>query len=81
MDNVLTAAAMGRLDLVGAYVVDKETLKPGVPLIAPPWRKLPSEAKAHIELAFVWACKFGRAEIAISSSTSASIRSRRTATR
>jgi len=64
VDNVIAAAAMGRLDLVGAYVIDKETLKPGVPLIAPPWRKLPFEAKSHIEFAFVWACKFGRAPIA-----------------
>ena len=50
VDNVVTAAAMGRLDLVRAYVIDKNTLKPGVPLIAPPWRKLPSDAKTHIEL-------------------------------
>jgi hypothetical protein len=64
VDNVATAAALGRLDLVQRFVVDKTTLKPGVPLIAPPWRKLPADAKTHIELGFVWACKFARVQVA-----------------
>ena len=64
VDNVVTAAAMGRLDLVQSFVIDKKTLKPGVPLMAPPWRKLPSDAETHIELAFVWACKFARVPVA-----------------
>ena len=64
VDNVITAAAMGRLEQVRGYVVDKDTLKPGVQLIGPPWRKLPAEGKAHIESAFVWACKFARADVA-----------------
>jgi ankyrin repeat protein len=64
VDNVVTAAAMGRLDLVRSFVIDKKTLKPRVPLIAPPWRKLPSDAETHIELAFVWACKFARIPVA-----------------
>jgi len=64
VDNVVTAAAMDRLDLVKDFVVDKQTLKPDVPLLAPPWRRLPANAGRHIEFAFVWACKFGRAPIA-----------------
>jgi hypothetical protein len=55
VDNVVTAAAMGRMDLVRTYVIDKNTLRPGIPLLAPPWRKLPPDAKTHIELALVWA--------------------------
>ena len=55
---------MGRLDLVRTYVIDKNTLRPGIPLLAPPWRKLPPDAKTHIELALVWACKFARADVA-----------------
>lgn len=64
VDNVVAAAAMGRADLVENFVIDKNTLKPAVPLIAPHWRKLPNEANVHIELAFVWACKFARTAVA-----------------
>jgi ankyrin repeat protein len=64
VDNVATAAAMGREDLVRRFVLDRATLAPGVPRIAPPWRDLPSEAAAHIELALVWACKFRQANVA-----------------
>jgi hypothetical protein len=35
-----------------------------LPLIAPPWRKLPPDSKTHIELALVWACKFARPQVA-----------------
>jgi len=64
VDNVVTAAAMGRVDLVQRFVVDKGTLKTGIPLVAPPWRRVPPNAERHIELAFVWACKFARVEAA-----------------
>ena len=62
--NVITAAAMGRLDLVRRFVIDTDTLRPDVPLIAPHWQKVPNEAKVHIERALVWACKFARADVA-----------------
>jgi Ankyrin repeats (3 copies) len=64
IDNVITAASLGRLDLVRRFVVDKQTLAPGVPLIGPAWRKLPGDPIVHIELALAWACKFARAEVA-----------------
>jgi hypothetical protein len=64
LDNVIAAAAMGRLDRVQQMVVDKDTLRPGVPLLAPGWSKLPDEAAAHIERAFVWSCKFARTDVA-----------------
>src|SRR5439155_6352557 len=64
VDNVVAAAAMGQIDLVRSFVTNKNTLRPGVPFIAPPWRRLPDDPKVHIELAFVWACKFARPAIA-----------------
>ena len=63
IDNVVVAAAVGREDLVRSFVVDRETLKPGVRLVAPSWLGLRNDPAAHIELAFVWACKFGRAPV------------------
>lgn len=64
VDNVITAASLGRLDLVRRFVVDKNTMAPGVPLVGPAWRKLPADPAVHIELALAWACKFARAEVA-----------------
>ena len=64
VDTVLTAAALGRLDLVQRFVADKATLRPGVRLLSTPWRAMPDDPKLHIELALVWACKFGRDEVA-----------------
>jgi ankyrin repeat protein len=63
VDNVIVAAALGRDDTLRSLVVDKETLRPGVPLVAPAWLGLPSYPAAHIELAFIWACKFGRTSV------------------
>lgn len=63
LDNVIAAAALGRLDLVERFVLDARTLAPGVPLVAPPWYGLPADAKVHIERAFVAACRFGRLEV------------------
>ena len=47
VDNVVTAAALGRLDLVRRFMLDKRTLAPGVPLVAPRWRNLPDDPTAH----------------------------------
>ncbi|HEY2165059.1 MAG TPA: ankyrin repeat domain-containing protein [Gemmatimonadaceae bacterium] len=62
--NVVTAAALGRLDLVQRFALDRRTLASGVPLVAPGWRKLPDDPTVHIELALAWACKFARADVA-----------------
>lgn len=64
VDNVITAASLGRVDLVSAFVVDKDTLAPGVPLIAPAWRNLAADARTHIEAALVYACRFECVEVA-----------------
>ena len=64
VDNIIAAASMGRADLVERFMIDGTTLAPGARLVGPVWFHLPPEPRAYIELAFVWACKFGRAEVA-----------------
>ena len=64
VDTVSSAAALGRLDLVNAMVVSRDIVRGDVPLVAPPWRKLPNEPGPHLELALVWACKFRRVPVA-----------------
>lgn len=63
IDNVIAAAALGRADLVRRFVVDRNTVAQGVPLVAPRWFELPNEPHDHIERALVSACKFGRVEV------------------
>ena len=63
-DNVITAAAIGRLDLVRRFVADPATLRAGVPVQGPLWFNWPEGARAQIELALVWACRFGREPVA-----------------
>ena len=65
IDHVVVAAAVGRLDLVQAWVIDANTLaKEHAPYRGPSWVHIPDDTKGQIELAFVWACKFGRSEVA-----------------
>ncbi|MGH7616705.1 MAG: ankyrin repeat domain-containing protein [Gemmatimonadaceae bacterium] len=64
VDNVVLAAALGRIDLVRHYVIDANTLAPNLPLIAPHWRHMPNDATVHLELALAWACKFARVDVA-----------------
>lgn len=60
IDTVVSAAALGRADLVDDFVIDERTLGPEVPLPVPRWLGLSDNARAHIELGYVWACKFGQ---------------------
>ena len=63
--NVVTAAALGRLDLVREWVVDARTLTNHAPYREGPyWVHIPDDATGQIEMALVWACKFGRTEVA-----------------
>jgi ankyrin repeat protein len=65
IDHVVVAAAVGRLDLVREWVTGPTTLaKDHDPYRGPYWVHIPDDAKAQIELALVWACKFGRADVA-----------------
>jgi hypothetical protein len=63
VDTIITAAALGRADLVSDLVVDGQSLRPGVPLPAPRWPAVSADVRAHIELGFLWACKFGRTAV------------------
>lgn len=64
VDTVVGAAGLGRDDLIQRFVIDADTLAPGVRLAGPPWRHMSNVACDHIELALVWACKFGQERIA-----------------
>ena len=65
IDNVVTAAAVGREDLVRSLVVDRHTLRGELPRRAPRWFRWPADARAHLELALLFACGFGREPVAM----------------
>ena len=65
IDHVVVAAAVGRLDLVREWVKDATTLsKAHEPYRGPYWVSIPDDPKGQLEMALVWACKFGRADVA-----------------
>lgn len=64
IDNVVAAAGVGREDLVRRFVIDRDTLAPEVRGFETRWFRTPPEPRAHIELAFVTACHFGKEAIA-----------------
>jgi hypothetical protein len=65
INHVVVAAAVGRLDLAREWVVDAQTLTTAHgPYTGPYWVHIPDDAKGQIEMALVWACKFGRADVA-----------------
>jgi hypothetical protein len=61
-DNVISAAALGRTDLLDGWVVDGETVADGVRLAIVPWPKLRPEPRLHLEYALTWAATWGRTE-------------------
>jgi ankyrin repeat protein len=61
VDNVLAAAALGRVDLVRRLVADGGAVGPS--LVGLYWLRLSGDANSHVERAFVWACAFGRTEV------------------
>jgi hypothetical protein len=63
IDNVVAAAALGREDLIRRFVVDCTTLAPDAAFVETRWMRVPRDAKAHIDMALVWASKFGRASV------------------
>lgn len=64
VDTVLTAAALGDVELVRSMVLEGGSLRAGVRLAAPAWFRIAPDPKAHVHLALVWACKFGRVDVA-----------------
>jgi hypothetical protein len=60
VDTIVTAAALGREDLVESFVNSDGTLNPDVPLGAIPWLKPPGDPNLHLQLALVWAAMHRR---------------------
>jgi hypothetical protein len=64
VDDVISAAALGRTALVEQFVADDGTLRPGVRLAPGPWPSLPRDPAVHLAYALTWACSFGRTDVA-----------------
>jgi hypothetical protein len=63
IDNVVSAAALGRVDLLARFVEDGGKLRPDVPLADVKWPKLPPDPKVHLAYALAWACQFGHEDV------------------
>ena len=46
VDSVLAASGLGQLDLIRQFVVDKHSLRAGVPLVKPAWMSIPPDPKS-----------------------------------
>ena len=62
-DNVITAAALGRADLVDAFITDAGDLRPEVPLAQVRWPRLPRDPRVHLGYALTWAATWGRKDV------------------
>jgi len=62
VDNVISAAALGRTDLLADWVVDGATLAPDVHLAAVPWPRLKRDARIHLGYALTWAANWGKGD-------------------
>ena len=60
VDNVVAAAALGDVELVRRFVIDGSTLSPEARFVETEWLKVERNARAHLGLALVWACRFKR---------------------
>ena len=63
VDNVITAAALGRADLVNAFVTDAGELRADVPLAQVRWPRLPRDSRIHLAYAITWAATWGRRHV------------------
>jgi Ankyrin repeats (3 copies) len=61
IDNVIAAAALGRVDLVRSMLVEDVTVRPS--LVSLYWLGLSSDPESHVERAFVLACAYGRTAV------------------
>ena len=62
-DNVIVAAALGRVDVVASLVGDGGRLRPEAPLATVRWPRLPRDPQVHLEYAMTKAVTFGRTEV------------------
>jgi hypothetical protein len=63
VDNVITAAALGRADLVDAFITGTGELRPEVPLAQVRWPRLPRDPRVHLGYALTWAATWGRKDV------------------
>jgi ankyrin repeat protein len=63
VNNIITAAGLGREDLVRSFVDRAGNLKADVPLATTRWPRLPAEPTAHMERALILASALGRLTI------------------
>ena len=63
VNNVISAAAVGRVDLVDAFVDERGMLRPEVPLADVPWPHLPKDSAVHLGYALTWGAAFGPSEV------------------
>ena len=63
LDNVISAAAMSRDDLVDAFVADDGSIRPGVRLYDGPWPRLPKDSQVHLGYALTWGAAFGSIDV------------------
>lgn len=63
VNSILAAAGLGREDLVRRLAGANGELREDVPLAAVPWIRWPKNAKAHAELALIWAAALGWAGV------------------
>jgi ankyrin repeat protein len=61
IDNVIAAAALGRVELVARFVAEGAEVAPS--LVSFDWLGLTGDPRAQVERAFVWACAYGRAAV------------------
>ena len=60
VDNVISAAALGRTGLLDDWVVDGATLAENVKLAKGPWPRLRADPRVHLGYALTWAATWGR---------------------
>ena len=63
VDSILTAAGLGRVDLVDQFIGPDGELRAGVPLPPANGLGVPHEGQAHAEVALVWAAALGHANV------------------
>jgi ankyrin repeat protein len=61
IDNVVSAAALGRVELVRAMLAGDGGIRPS--LVGLDWLGLSSGADSHLDRALVWACAYGRSSV------------------
>jgi ankyrin repeat protein len=63
VENVISAAALGRVDLVEQMVNDDGSLEAGVPLVSVRWPRLAKDPKKHVAYAMAYAAWCGQKDV------------------